>query len=114
MKRSRCKVLAAIILALVSLLALAQEQEMKPTPQPRYVPKYGYVPNEATAVSIAEAVLIPIYGREKIESEKPFHAKLASGTWIVEGSLSQGMEGGVATVRLLKSDGRILSVIHGK
>ena len=36
-----------------------------------YAPKDGFVPDAMTAVKIAEAVLTPVYGKEKIESERP-------------------------------------------
>lgn len=34
-------------------------------------PKDGFVPDKSTAVKIAGAVLVPVYGKEVIESEKP-------------------------------------------
>jgi hypothetical protein len=44
-------------------------------------PRAGYVPDSATAVRIAEAVLMPIYGKEHIESERPFIAELKDRVW---------------------------------
>ena len=79
-----------------------------------YVPSDGFVPNERTAVAIAEAVLIPIYGSSAIDAEKPFHATVQAGVWIIKGTLPQGLLGGVAVVKLAKKDGRILYVLHGK
>jgi NTF2 fold immunity protein len=79
-----------------------------------YIPNAGFVPDSATAISIAKAVLIPIYGKEAIEREQPFTAKLNNGTWTVTGSLTQGMDGGTALVELAKSDGRIERVSHGR
>jgi len=86
---------------------------------------HGYVPDEATAVKIAEAALIPVYGKEHIESERPFHAKLSSGVWTVGGTLycagpngqrGTGTQcaGGVAVVKISEADGRILSMTHYK
>jgi len=86
-------------------------------------PRDGFVPDSATAVKIAEAVLVPVYGREKIESEYPLKAKLEHGIWTVDGTLhcrdSKGKEsqvcpGGTAEVKLSKADGRILKMIHYK
>lgn len=79
-----------------------------------YKPKEGYVPDEKTAIRIAVAVWIPIYGEKKIEGEKPYHAKLDKGIWTVEGSLPKGWLGGVAVAEIAKDDGRILRVSHGK
>jgi hypothetical protein len=81
-------------------------------------PKEGYVPNSDTAGQIAEAVLIPVYGKKHIESERPFTAKLKDGVWTVSGTLhcpdgtTTNCVGGVAVVEISKADARILSMIH--
>jgi hypothetical protein len=72
------------------------------------------IPDEATAIKVAEAKLSPIYGKDHIRREEPFHATLDHEVWIVSGSLPQGWDGGVATIRLNKKTGRIISYIHGK
>lgn len=77
-------------------------------------PEGGFVPNELTATRIAEAVLIPIYGEDKILAERPFTAKLSGHVWIVTGNLPPEADGGVAEVRIDKRDGKILRVSHGK
>lgn len=82
--------------------------------KPTFVPKDGFIPDQETAIRVAEAVWIPIYGKEQIESEKPFKAMLTKGVWTVEGSLSEGAEGGVALIEISKKNGCILRVIHGK
>jgi hypothetical protein len=87
-------------------------------------PREGFVPNQETAIKIAEAVLIPIWGKDKIESERPFAAELKENTWTVYGTLrcpdgkggstTVGCRGGVATVEISRVDARVLSVSHGK
>jgi hypothetical protein len=77
-----------------------------------YIPKEGYVPDSKTAVSISEAVLIPIYGKEQITSERPFTARLEGSIWHVYGYLPPNMEGGVAEVWIDKQSGRIVRLIH--
>jgi hypothetical protein len=79
-----------------------------------YIPKEGYVPNKETAISIAIAVWIPIYGKEQIESEKPYSAKLENGIWFVTGSIPEGWAGGVAEAEISKDDGRIIRISHGR
>lgn len=79
-----------------------------------YKPQGGFVPDAATAIHIAEAVLTPVYGEEKIKSERPFKATLREGVWTVEGSLPEGWLGGVAVVEISKKDGCILRMSHGK
>ena len=88
-----------------------------------YTPKDGFVPDSTTAVKVAEAVLIPVYGKEKIESERPFKATLENGVWTVEGTLhcsdakggvTTHCFGGTAQVKLSKADGRVLKMTHYK
>jgi hypothetical protein len=86
------------------------------SPQSRVgvTPKNGFVPNRKTAIAIAEAVLVPVYGEEKIKSEEPFSATLDGDTWWVRGSLPKGFVGGVAEIEISKSKGCILQMVHGK
>lgn len=79
-----------------------------------YVPPEGFVPDSATAVRIAEAVLLPIYGKKVIGNEKPFHASLHDSIWTVNGTLRKGHAGGVATIEIAKADARVLRVTHSK
>lgn len=76
--------------------------------------KFGYVPDEKTAIEIAIKIWNPIYGKEKIEQEAPYHATLKNGVWTVWGSLPEDMDGGVAQARISQKDGKILKIIHGK
>jgi hypothetical protein len=77
-----------------------------------YFPKNGFVPDERTAIAIAEAVFIPIYGKEQIDSEKPLKGKLKNGIWTVQGSLPKGWDGGNAVVTIARQNGRIVFVTH--
>lgn len=74
-----------------------------------------YVPNAETAIKVAEAIWLPIYG-EKIYKEKPFVATLdkSSGVWTVKGTLPPKFLGGVAYILIQKSDCKILKVYHEK
>ena len=79
-----------------------------------YIPKNGFVPDKATALKIAIAIWLPIYGNE-IYKEQPFNAVLKDEVWTVSGSLPKGYNiGGVVMIRIQKKDGKILRVIHGK
>ena len=73
--------------------------------------KPPYVPDEATAIRIAEAVWLPIYGKG-IYEERPFRAELVKDVWIVIGSLPRSSPGGVPIARISREDGRILQVTH--
>lgn len=73
-----------------------------------------FVPNEETAIKVAEAIWLPIFG-ESIYDKKPFRAKLVNNEiWVVEGTLEEGLLGGVPLIEIQKSDCKILKVEHGK
>lgn len=73
----------------------------------------GYVPDKTTAIKIAEAIWLPIYGN-KIFNNKPFIADLrGDSVWVVQGTLKSG-KGGVPYIEIQKSDCKILKVIHEK
>jgi hypothetical protein len=78
-----------------------------------YIPKEGFVPNDKTAIKIAEAVWFAICG-DQIYTKKPFVAKLENGIWYIEGSLPKGYKGGVPYIEINKRDGKILKVIFEK
>lgn len=96
-----------ITIALVALFTVPTAS------QKYYKPRNGFVPDEKTAIRVAEAVLIPIYGEKRIKSEKPFSAKLDHGVWTVTGAIADGVEGGVAKIKISKSTGAVMSVTHG-
>lgn len=57
------------------------------------IPVDGRVPNEETAMRIAEAVWLPIYG-SLIYGSRPFKARLVDDSiWVVEGTLPEGSVG---------------------
>jgi hypothetical protein len=88
---------------------------------------HDYVPDSATAIKIAEAIWLPIYG-ESIYKKQPFIAKLISDSiWIVTGSIPKSrveindgdtiytiIKGGVPYAIINKKDGCILKVYHTK
>ncbi len=100
--------LCSMLFCGVHAVSIAQAQNHS------FMPKDGFVPDKATAVRIAEAVLMPVYGEEKIKRERPFIATLYNGIWTVRGSLRKGWKGGVAVAEIAKQDARVLSVSHGK
>lgn len=113
---SLVSVAAVVCSMLLISTSLAEQPSKTDQAQPKhsFIPKEGFVPDKETAVRIAEAVWIPIYGERKINAEKPFKARLQNDVWIVEGSISKGIKGGVAIAEIAKTDGRIVRVSHGK
>jgi hypothetical protein len=100
-----------LLLALAFLIAAPPVRSAQ---RHNYHPKDGYIPNETTAVRVAEAILLPIYGEKQIDSERPLSAKLEGSVWHVTGTLPAESEGGVAEVDISKATGEILRVTHGK
>ncbi|MGH2647485.1 MAG: YbbC/YhhH family protein [Ginsengibacter sp.] len=73
----------------------------------------GYVPNAETAIKVAEAIWLPIYG-DKIYDSKPFKATLKDNeVWVVVGTLHT-QKGGVPYAEIQKKDCKVLNVIHTK
>ena len=104
------KALFILAASLVLTVGLALAAETKHN----FKPKAGYVPDEKTAIAIAVAVWLPIYGEERIQKGKPFKAVLKDGVWRVEGTLPAGYLGGVAEAEISKEDARILRISHGQ
>ena len=90
--------------------------------------KTNYVPNEETAIKIAEAVWLPIFGKS-IYDKRPFNAVLnGDSIWHVYGTLHSSsikvndegdtvinmIVGGVPHIYINKSDGKIYKVYHDK
>ena len=107
MKSAICGVFLAITLAAQSALP----------------PTSVRVPDEATALKIAEPALIQTYGKRQIDDERPLTATLDKGIWTVSGTLwctdrngnrTHECLGGTAVLKLRQRDGKILSIIHYK
>jgi hypothetical protein len=106
------------IFALAALAVIAYSQTEQKTPSFR--PREGFVPNAETAVKVGEAVLMPVYGEERIVGERPFKATLQRDVWSVEGTLhcdgppGATCPGGTAVVKISKTSGQILFMMHYK
>ncbi len=95
---TRSTLLLLSVLASAPVLLTGQQEKSH-----SYAPERGFVPDSATAIRIAEAIWIPIYGQAQIENERPFTATLKDDVWTVTGSLKAApghvAKGGVALVR---------------
>jgi hypothetical protein len=78
-----------------------------------YQPKNGFVPDKDTAIAIAYAVAVPIYGKKAMDDEKPFRTELENGVWTVLGTLNCGScVGGTLVMQIDKASGRVLFLTH--
>ena len=75
---------------------------------PAAILENGCVPNETTAIKIAEAIWLPIYGDQIYESI-PFVAQLHNDIWIVEGT-SKYEFGGIPHIKIHKKNASIMFV----
>jgi hypothetical protein len=80
-----------------------------------YKPQKGFVPNEATAIKIAEAVLAATYGQERVNQEKPLEAHLGMDIWTVLGTVNcpldrKPYECGQLSIGIRQDNGEIISV----
>lgn len=104
-----------MLILMISVVSISFFVWIAPSAQEHsYVPPDGFVPNKETAIRIAAAVWIPIYGEDNIKKQAPYNTQLVNGAWIVTGTLPKNSIGGVAYIELLKKDGRILRVSHGE
>ena len=110
------KIVFSISTGLLICIVLCCSSQIKNVDPPHsYKPSAGFVPDAATAIKVAEAVLIPVYGESNILRQRPFTATLKdTDTWQVAGSLPSGFAGGVALVEISRVDCRIIRMSHGK
>ena len=80
----------------------------------KYNPPSGFVPDKLTALAVAEAIALPIYGKDILALQRPLQARLVGDRWIVTGTLPNGWNGGVVKVTILRRTGEIVSIEHGR
>ncbi|MFT5215647.1 MAG: hypothetical protein ACI83H_000763 [Glaciecola sp.] len=75
---------------------------------------FKLIPKQENAINYAEVLLFELYGKEKIESEKPYQIQLINDYWIITGTLPKGMRGGVFELVFDSWNGKVLILKHGK
>lgn len=70
-----------------------------------------YVPDERTAIAIAEAVLIPIIGEDLVLHDRPYSARLSEGRWTVSGKGNPRLLAAVMQVNIDANTGQIYSIM---
>jgi len=88
---------------------LALDDRMSYQPRVFVLPNNGCVPDADTAITIAKAVWLPIYGPD-IVSSQPFSAVLEDETWIVRGAGSEQNPAVVLVAHIAKADARIFKI----
>ena len=78
-----------------------------------FIPKNGFVPDKDTAIAIAYAVAVPVYGKKQVDWELPFRTELKDGVWMVLGTLHcDSCAGGTLVVEIEKDSGRVIHMTH--
>jgi ATP-dependent Clp protease ATP-binding subunit ClpA len=68
------------------------------------------VPDEETAKRIAEAVWIPVFGRERVEGQKPFRVSFEIDAWHVCGTVPNGTDQRVLAAMISQWNAEILFI----
>jgi hypothetical protein len=76
--------------------------------------KFKLIPKKENAINYAEIILFELYGKENIESEKPYQIHLINDYWVMTGTLPKSMLGGVFEMVFDAWDGQVLILEHGK
>ena len=78
------------------------------------LPSNGIIPDEVTAVKVAEAIFLPVFGQEEVTEFLPYHAQLKDGIWTVYGTLKPNSRGGTPQLKIQKKDGKVLDIWHSQ
>ncbi len=122
------KYLIYIIICLCSTLVNAQDfngrlvmgqkyaaQEVKKARIKYHKPFYDtLINNKETAISIAEAIVFQIYGKENIIKERPYECYLIEGFWYITGTLQTDWLGGTFEIIINAKNGQVIKLTHGK
>jgi hypothetical protein len=72
------------------------------------------IKDSSIAIKVVEPILFSIYGKENIESQKPYESYFIEKYWVITGTLPNNMKGGVFLIIIDARDSRILKITHGK
>ena len=72
------------------------------------------ITDKETAIAMAEPLLFKIYGKEKIESERPYEIYRIDGYWYISGTIPKGFKGGTFIIIINSINGEVIRLIHEK
>ncbi|MGH9779570.1 MAG: NTF2 fold immunity protein [Candidatus Acidiferrales bacterium] len=103
------RIALVVVASLLPLLAVASGFDFE---DPEKL-NANIVPDEATAIRIAEAVLIPLHGQQQVEAQRPYVVKSPTKEyWVVYGSSRQ--LGGGFFVAIKKKSGCVTRIGFAK
>ena len=91
------------VLALAAMVHATWAQSPEPSPE-------VIIPDEATAIQVAEAILVSKHSVRDMEGSRPYKAVLTKGVWRVWGTVPKDAVGVVPFVDIDQKAGCILAV----
>ena len=76
--------------------------------------KSAIIKDSSTAIKIVEPILFSIYGKDNIESQKPYGSYLIENYWVINGTLPKDMLGGTFLIIIDARNSKVLKITHGK
>ncbi|MBO0358112.1 hypothetical protein J0X19_09170 [Hymenobacter sp. BT186] len=70
--------------------------------------------SSTVAVQVAEPILFNIYGKENIQSQRPYTVHLIDNYWVLAGRLPAGYEGGTFLLIMDARNSKVIRITHGK
>ncbi len=71
------------------------------------------IKDSLTAINVAEPILFNIYGKEKIEYEKPYEVYMIDNYWVIGGTLPEDAYGGSFLIIIDARNSQVLKITHG-
>jgi hypothetical protein len=72
------------------------------------------ISNITTAVALAESVLFSVYGKKKIDAEKPYEIAFIENYWLINGHVPKNSKGGTFSIIINAKNGQVIKLMHGK
>lgn len=72
------------------------------------------IKDKQTAISVAEAMLFSIYGKENIIRQRPYESHLIDGYWVLNGTLPKDWLGGTFLIIINSTDGKVIKLTHSR
>jgi hypothetical protein len=76
--------------------------------------KNAIIKDSSTAINVAEPILFGIYGKQNIESEKPYETYKIGNYWVIAGTLPEDALGGTFLIIIDARNSEVLKITHGK
>jgi hypothetical protein len=104
-----------VVLASVIFLVTRKEQESPQvnTLETEMDNKVDVDLDRESAIQIAEIVLTRVYGKDVL-NERPWQVSEVQNIFKIEGTLPMGYVGGVAEIEIRRTNGAVVSIIHGQ